>query len=97
MITCQMIWGSDAPSIRAASRSAESRVANPARNTTRAIPNVAQICTPTTVNMATSGSPSQSIGPMPIVPRTVFNGPSKASMRLKIAPTITGESTAGKK
>jgi hypothetical protein len=97
MITCRMIWRSDAPSTRAASSSEASRVLKPARNTTRAIPNVAQMCTPTTVNMAMPGSPSQSTGPAPITARAEFNGPSYPSRRLKIAPTITGESTAGKK
>lgn len=96
-ITCRMVWGSDAPSTRAASSSEASSVAKPARNTTSAIPKVAQTCTPTTTNIATSGSPSQSTGPMPTPPSRALSGPSKASRRLKIAPTMTGDSTAGKK
>ena len=96
-ITCLISWASDAPSDRAASSSAGSSVAKPARKTTRAIPKVAQMCTPTTLNIAIFELPSQSTGPIPTSASSLLSGPSKLSSRLKIEPTITGDSTAGKK
>lgn len=96
-MTCRMVCARPAPSTRAASRSDWSSVENPAMKITSAMPKVAQMCTPMTVNMAIFESPSQSTGPMRACPRSRFSGPSTESSMLKIAPMMTGESTTGKK
>ena len=66
-------------------------------NIRRLMPKVDQSCTAIRLASAVGPLPSQSTGMTPTAFSSAFKLPSKRSTTLKIEPTMTLESTAGKK